>query len=140
MTATLCGSEQLKPGPAHRAAPRRTAAARFSGVDLAIDVAPVEPVMAIGRLDHRHGRVLGGRHGEGAGQLAQEIMGHFVPCETVPRFLSDRLQHAAVDVVGRADAVAGALSEHRKTKKFGHLLGRGEALDRARAPSATPWM
>src|SRR6185436_8641893 len=46
------------------------------GRDLAVDVAPVELMMAISGLDHCHGRVFRRRHGEGAGKLTQKIGRH----------------------------------------------------------------
>ena len=61
MTATLCGSEQLKPAQPIARAPL-TAVAEVGGGDLTIDVAGVEAGRAIRRLDHHHRRIpAGGR-------------------------------------------------------------------------------
>jgi hypothetical protein len=75
----LVGDRAVEAHPTHGAgAPHGIA--QFLGRHFAIDVTAVEAVMAVGRLDHRHRRVLRRRHGEGAGELAQEIhLGHVGP-------------------------------------------------------------
>ena len=76
ITATLCGIEQLKPGPAHRPG-AADGVAELRGGDLAVDVPRVDPVMAIGRLDHRDRRVLRDRRGEAAGEGTDEHAAHW---------------------------------------------------------------
>ena len=71
MTATLCGSEQLKPAQPIARAPA-TASASAAGRDLAVEVAGVEPVVAVGGLDHDDGGVARGGRGERAGVDAEE--------------------------------------------------------------------
>jgi hypothetical protein len=63
--------------PAHRAGPAHRVPQR-AGRDVAVDAAGIDPVMPVGRLDHGHRRVLGGRRGERAGEQAQETrrVGH----------------------------------------------------------------
>jgi hypothetical protein len=67
----LVGDRAVEAGPAHRP---RTAdgVAEIDGGDVAVHVPRVEAVVAVGGLDHRHGRVLGRRRGERAGEQAQE--------------------------------------------------------------------
>ena len=72
MTATLCGSEQLKPAQPIALAPA-TASPSEPGGDLAVEVARVEVVVAVRRLDHDDGRVARRRGGEGAGVDAEKV-------------------------------------------------------------------
>ena len=71
MTATLCGSEQLKPAQPIARAPA-TASRERLGRDLAVEVAGVEPVVPVGGLDHDDGGVARGGRGERAGVDAEE--------------------------------------------------------------------
>ena len=59
----LVGDRAVEADPAHR--PRATdRVAEGGGGDVAVDVARGESVLLVGRLDHRHGRVPGGRRGK----------------------------------------------------------------------------
>jgi hypothetical protein len=68
----LVRERAVEPGPAHGTGAAHRVA-KLLRRHLAIDVAGVHAVMAIGGLDHGDGRVVGSPLREGAGELAQEI-------------------------------------------------------------------
>lgn len=70
----LVRQRAVEAGPAHGAGAAHRVG-QLLGRHLAVDVAPMQAVVPVGGFDHRHGRVLGGRLGEGAGQAGQEVHG-----------------------------------------------------------------
>ena len=92
------------------------------GRDLAVEVARVEAVMPVGRLDHRDRRVLGRRHGERAGEDAEEAGHPAQSSHEQPRRGPPRARRRPRR--GAPDARAGP--------------ARGARRDRARSASAAP--
>ncbi len=70
----LVRDRAVEAGPAHGAGAAHRVAERV-GRHLAVEIAGVEAVVAVGGLDHRHGRVLARRRRERAGEQAEEAQG-----------------------------------------------------------------
>jgi hypothetical protein len=67
----LVGERAVEADPAHRPRAPDRVAERLRR-DLAVQIPGVEPVVAVGGLDHRHGGILGGRQRERPGERADE--------------------------------------------------------------------